>query len=128
MAGYFLGWKLPESERARLLQIFKPTFPDVIADHVTFLFGVKDTLPLPSETEGRIVGYATDNERVEALIVEIGGTTARPDGRTYHVTWSIDRSKGAKPVYANEIIRTGERSDLAQPITVALVPQRFSTT
>jgi hypothetical protein len=29
------GWKLDSNERAQLLERFPPTWPDVIADHVT---------------------------------------------------------------------------------------------
>lgn len=118
---------MPESERDRLLGVFTPLFPDVIADHVTLAFGVPETHPLPTAEQGRVVGFATDGMKVEALVVEIDGTTRRPDGKVFHITWSIDRSKGGKPYQSNEAIRTGTRADLDQPIAIRLEPRRFET-
>jgi hypothetical protein len=36
-----------------------------------------------------MVGADDDCAHVQALVVEIGGTTRRPDGSTYHATWSL---------------------------------------
>ena len=60
-----------------------------------------------------MVGVADDGAGVQALVVEIGGTTRRPDGSTYHVTWSL--GPGRRAVEGNDAIRdrgwtaTGER-------------------
>ena len=44
-------------------------------------------------------------EAIECLVVEIDGSSARPDGRTYHITLSLDREAGAKPVHSNDLLK-----------------------
>lgn len=117
----YAGWALPEWERKWLLELFRPAYPVVIAHHVTLAFGVKKTFPLPQETLGEIVGIADDGHAVQALVVSIGGTTQRPDGRTYHITWSL--GPGAKPVDSNRVIEQGWNR--TAPLTVMLVPRLF---
>ena len=38
-----------------------------------------------------MVGVDDDGAGVQALVVEIGGAARRPDGSTYHITWSSRR-------------------------------------
>ena len=38
----------------------------------------------------------TTGEGVEALVVELGGSTDRWDGSTYHITWSLADGREAK--------------------------------
>lgn len=127
MSSYYTGWALPESERQRLLLSFPPIFPDVIAEHVTLAFGVGADAPLPEQTEGFVVGHATDHLGVEALVVEIDGFTKRPDGKIFHITWSIDRAKKAKPVHSNAVIERNGVEWLPRPVLIRLVPRRFET-
>jgi hypothetical protein len=51
--------------------------------------------PLPMEAEGVVVGVADDEVGVQALVVEIGGTTRRPDGATFHIPWSLGPGRKA---------------------------------
>lgn len=120
----YVGWKLPDDERAKLLSKFFPMYPDVIAHHVTLRQGKKEKLELPTDTIGTIVGIADDDIGVQALVVEINGTTRRPDGNTYHITWSIDRAKGAKPVDSNRVIRESKWDDTDR-IEIRLEPKIF---
>ena len=83
------GWKLHPEERQTLLARFAPLFPDVIADHVTLDGEAGPDAPLPIATNGEVVGEIDDGAGVQALVVAIHGTTARPDGSSYHLTWSI---------------------------------------
>lgn len=119
----YVGWELAEADRAMLMGFFKPQHPDVIAHHVTLKNGVPSDVELPTETSGEVIGYAK-NDTVEALIVRIGGTTDRPNGGTYHVTWSIDRQAGAKPVHSNALIETGW-DKIVSEIPIRLVPKVF---
>ena len=81
--------------------------------------------PLPSEKSGEVVGEIDDEAGVQALVVRVGDTTNRSDGSTYHITWSIDRSRGRRAVESNTVIaRLGWRS-LEQPIPIRLHPARF---
>jgi hypothetical protein len=119
------GWKLDAGDRERLLERFRPLFPDLVADHVTLRTGTDVSTPLPHETCGEVVGEIDDGTGVQALVVRIGGTTDRSDGSTYHITWSLDRARGRRPAESNAVIaRRGWRS-LARPVPIRLRPARF---
>lgn len=118
-----IGWKLDEKQRRELLQQFQPRFGRVIADHVTLAAKVARDAQLPCETEGEIVGRADDGEGVEALVVRIGGTTDRPDGSTYHITWSLGPGRQAKE--SNDVIARFGWTPLDLPMPVFLRPERF---
>ncbi len=94
------GWVLPDAERGRLLGRFPPRYALVIAHHVTF--APKDAV-MPDAADAEIIGRADDGRGVEALVVRIGGTSNRPDGSAYHVTWSLE--PGRRPVESNDVIR-----------------------
>lgn len=117
------GWKLDREQRKELLQQFPPKFGNVVADHVTLQAKASSRAPLPEETLGEIVGRVDDGKGVEALVVSIGGTTDRPDGSTYHITWSLGEGRRAKE--SNDVLaaRDWERFDL--PMPVKLQPARF---
>jgi hypothetical protein len=119
------GWTLDEHDRENLLARFKPLYPDVIAHHVTLRTGTDDRTALPTETRGEIVGEVDDGAGVQALAVRIGGTTDRSDGSTYHITWSLDRARGRRPVESNDVLRTFGWHPLAVPIPIRLIPARF---
>ncbi len=119
------GWKLDEQDRAALLARFVPRFRDVVADHVTLRTGTDEGTLLPRETRGEVVGEIDDGAGVEALVVRIGGTTDRSDGSTYHITWSLDRAGGRRPVESNDVIRRLGWRALAVPIPIRLRPARF---
>ena len=114
-----VGWLLDRDQRAHLLQRFAPAYPDLIADHVTLSSGVELKSP-PSDTDAEIVGHADDGAGVQAMVVKLGGTTDRPDGSTYHITWSVDRAKGRKAVHSNDVIRTLGWHKLPWPIPITL--------
>lgn len=116
------GWKLHPEDRAILLQRFAPLFPDVIADHVTLDGSARPNDALPVETTGEIVGETDDGAGVQALVVAIGGTTDRPDGSTYHSTWSIDEAAGRHAIESNDVIRERGWRKLAAPIPIRLEP------
>jgi hypothetical protein len=116
---HVVGWLLDREQRSRLLNALSTVYADVIADHVTLSSGA-DPKPAPNDTNAEIVGQVDDGAGVQALVVAINGTTDRPDGSTYHITWSIDRSKGRKAVESNDVIRTLGWQSLAQPISLTL--------
>lgn len=97
----WLGWKLDRSDRADLLARFPPRYAETVADHITF--GRADGAPpLPDTDRARIVGRADDNAGVEAMVVELAGTTDRPTGGTYHITWSL--ADGREAHESNDVI------------------------
>lgn len=115
-----IGWLLDEADRAALLALFPPKWPDVIAHHVT-LEAFTDAA-LPSEDEGEVVGHVDDGAGLQALAVAIRGTTDRPDGGTYHITWSLDRARGRRAVESNDVLRERGFIPLDAPIPIRLSP------
>lgn len=104
---------------------FPPRWPDVVADHVTLRSGTDGDTPLPAEQQGEIVGRADDGSGVEAMVVRIGGTTDRPDGGTYHITWSLDSARGRQAKESNDVIARLGWERLDAPISIKLVPSYF---
>lgn len=117
-----IGWKLDRDQRAELLQQFPPTYGNVDADHVTLTVRTADDSALPSETHGEIVGRTDDGQGVEALVVRIDGTTDRPDGSTYHITWSLEDGREAKE--SNDVLREHGWQEFDLPMPVMLHPAR----
>src|SRR3954471_14459881 len=117
-----IGWKLDPDQRNELLQQFPPVYPNVVADHVT-LRRAEQGEPLPEEAEAEIVGRADDNAGVEAMVVRLNGTTDRPDGSTYHITWSLAEGRGAKE--SNDVIGALGWTPLDLPMPVIVTPARW---
>ena len=122
-SGTVTGWKLPQVERELLLDRFPPRYAKVIADHVTLRVGATPGTPLPRKPEARIVGRADDGASLECLVVELDGTTDRPDGSTYHITWSL--GPGRKARESNDLLRDLGWETLPAPLPVELHPARF---
>jgi hypothetical protein len=114
------GWKLPPPERERLLKRFPPMYENVIADHVTLHVGATE---LPPKPQAQIVGLANDGESLECLVVELDGTTDRPDGSTYHITWSL--GAGRKAIESNDVLSDQGWRSIDAPVPVELEPARF---
>jgi len=119
-AGTVTGWKLPPDQRSALLERFPPLYEKVIADHVTLSVGAT---PLPSKADAHIVGRADDEISLECLVVEIDGTTDRPDGSTYHITWSLGPGRHARE--SNDVLRDRGWQPIEAPIPLELEPARF---
>jgi hypothetical protein len=121
--GTVTGWKLPRGDRERLLQRFPPRYGNVIADHVTLRTGATAETPLPRKPDAEVVGRADDGRSLECLVVELNGTTSRPDGSTYHITWSL--GSGRKARESNDVLRDRGWEPLRAPIKIELEPARF---
>jgi hypothetical protein len=118
--GTVSGWKLRGEQRERLLEQFPPKYSQVIADHVTLRVGVA---ALPPKSDARIVGRADDGDSLECLVVEVDGTTDRPDGSTYHITWSL--GPGRKPIESNALLKDVGWEPIDAPVPVELEPALF---
>jgi hypothetical protein len=121
--GIVLGWKLPRDERERLLACFPPRYANVDADHVTLRVDPSGAEPLPHAGTAQIVGRADDGQSLECMVVEIDGNTDRPDGSTYHITWSL--GTGRRPVESNDVLRNRGWDRFAVPLNIILEPARF---
>ena len=117
------GWKLDRGQRRELLQQFPPRYGNIVADHVTLKAKASAHAPLPDETLGEIVGRADDGKGVEAMVVRIGGTTDRPDGSTYHITWSLADGRWAKE--SNDVIAAHGWKELDLAMPVRLLPAHY---
>ena len=122
--GSVIGWKLDRDVRARLLQRFPPKYPSVIADHVTLQSDARHQ-PLPPHVETRITGRADDGDSLEAMVVMVDGSTDRPDGSVFHITWSLDRRKGRQAKESNDLLKDRQWEEFDEPVTVEVTPARF---
>jgi len=120
--GSVIGWLLAQDDRERLLQQFKPAYPKPVAHHVTLKTDAERD-PLPPDVRASIVGRTDDGEGVEAMVVTIDGTTDRPDGSTYHITWSLADGRRAKE--SNDVLKERGWDELDHPIPITLEPGRF---
>ena len=111
-------------ERGQLLRRFAPRYRDVIADHVTLETNA-EAKPRPSPIEAAIAGHADDGDSLECMVVTIDGTTDRPDGSTFHITWSLDKAKGRKARESNDLLRDKGWSRFDLSVPVKLEPARF---
>ena len=93
------GWLVEEQARAELLTRFPARYEHTIAEHVTFK---PDKAEMPQVDHCMLVGRADDGKGVEALVVALDGSTDRPDGLTWHITWSLAEDRRAKE--SNEVI------------------------
>lgn len=114
-----VGWKVDRDDRQRLLERFPPRYERAVADHVT-LKGQADEAALPPAVDCVIVGRADDEAGVEAMVVEIDGFTARPDGSTFHITWSL--APGRRAVESNDVIASRRWTALNERAPVRVRP------
>lgn len=118
-----IGWEVDRNQRRELLQQFPPKFSETVADHVTLRAKVVGDAELPGNVTAEIVGRIDDGKGVEAMVVSIGGTTDRPDGSTYHITWSL--APGRKAKESNDVIAARGWRPLDLPMPVLLTPKRW---
>ena len=113
-----IGCKLEPAEREALLARFPPRYAKTIADHVTLRAHVDAGAALPPPCVAAIVGRSDDGRGVEAMVVQVEGGTGRPDGSTYHITWSL--APGRKAGESNDVIakRGWKPVDPPQPVTL----------
>jgi hypothetical protein len=114
----YTGWLVDPGTRDALLAQAPPRYATTVAHHVTLKFGDGAACP-PADTEGEIVGEADDGAGVQALVVRIDGSTGRPDGGTFHITWSLAEGREARE--SNDVIAQHGWRAFAAPIRVRLI-------
>lgn len=114
------GWKLDRGERDKLLRDHPPRYAEAVADHVTLDIRKSDP---PHEVKGAIVGRTDDEKGVEAMVVTVDGTVDRPDGSTYHITWSLEPGRKARE--SNDVLKERGWKELDHPIPITLIPARL---
>src|ERR687896_261861 len=114
--GSVIGWKLPRDDREKLLRRVEPEYDKVLADHLPLSTAATPDTALPPKVKARIVGRADDGDSLEFLVVEIDGTTDRPDGSTYHITWSFGPGRNARE--SNDVLRQCGWQSIDEPIPI----------
>lgn len=108
----YSGFRVPEGTFSRLTANHGIKFDHVYGHHVTHQFGKLTDTELNAVVE--VIGYVSD-ESLETFVVTVNGSTKRPDGSVYHMTWSLDRKAGRKPVDSNKLIKEKGWTALDQP-------------
>jgi hypothetical protein len=88
-----------------LASTFPAEYPNVYLDHITHKYPDFSSL---EPVDAYIIGYVK-NEYIQAFIVSINGNTIRPDGKTYHITYSV--AEGHKPVESNKAIENAKQNN-----------------
>ena len=118
----YSGWRLDQSSIEKLKNLYAPVHPDFIGHHITYMFG--DDSVKPEAADIKVIGHCV-TDKVQCFVVEVNGVVARPDGEIYHLTWSIDRSKGAKPVDSNAAIKENGFDHINVGIALKTTPDTF---
>ena len=121
---FYTGWLVDPATRPALLARFPPRFDRVVAHHVTLKFGDRAAAP-PGEVSAEMVGEACDEAGVQAMVVRIDGATGRPDGGTFHITWSLAEGREARE--SNAVIAARGWRPFAAPVPVRLLPKPLSS-
>lgn len=116
------GYLLDNSARTFILQNYPPKYNKVIGHHITYKFGVYEELP-PDSNMAKVVGYKDSGDGLEAFVVEINGTVKRPDGKLYHITYSLIPEK-YKPKDSNELL-TNQGYNSIKPFIIKIKPSFF---
>ena len=120
--GSVIGWTLDRTERAALLGRYPPVYATTVAHHVTLATNAEHCA-LPDPVRAAIVGRVDDGAGVEAMVVTIDGNTNRPDGSTFHITWSLGNGRRARE--SNDVIRDNGWSKRDEPVPITLTPARI---
>ncbi|MDB5427494.1 MAG: hypothetical protein JWR43_1469 [Phenylobacterium sp.] len=117
---FYTGWLLDPGQRDALLARFPPRHARAVAHHVTLKFGDR-MAEAPGEVAAEIVGEADDGAGVQAMVVRIDGAAARPDGGTFHITWSLGPGREAKE--SNDVVAANGWVAFETPVPVRLLPK-----
>lgn len=118
-----VGWKLDKTQRNHLLGQISPRYEKTVADHVTLAAKVAADVPIPDRVRARAVGHIDDGRGVQAVVVEVEGSTERPDGGTYHITWSLGPGRQARE--SNDVLASQAWGPLDQLRELVLEPARW---
>lgn len=115
----YAGWAI--DNRAALLDALRrqgvqPVHDKVIAEHVTYAYPA-DNAPGPAAVV--VIGHARD-DRVQALVALVNGTTRRPDGHTFHITLSV--APGVEAAESKRLLRGRWNLLPTGPVRVPVTP------
>lgn len=114
----YSSYILTQDCRKYLLERFPPKYGIIHAHHITYKYP-DNTLPKQVQNV-EIIGYIYDRY-CETFVVSIDGSTERPDGNLFHITWSTNL--GTKPVYSNQLVGNfNYQHKLEESIPITVTP------
>lgn len=104
----YTSFVLSEESRELLLMTFDTKYPDIIAYHITHQFGIDEGV-LPSQPKNVSIIGLHSGDNIQVLSVEVDGnnkqtTQENANKRFFHITFSLDRSKGVQPKNSNDLL------------------------
>lgn len=117
----YTAYVLDEASRQELAEQFPPKYDNFIGHHVTVDFGVPADAEAPKPASLKVIGHVDSGDGLEALVVSVNGNKNRPDGSTYHITWSIDSNSNYKPKDSNTLI-ADKKFTLIRPVAISTEP------
>jgi hypothetical protein len=133
MSSGYVAFVLDAASRQKLLEVFPAAYPETVCHHITHKFDAQKTDVPTKPQDIRVVG-CHDGGNIQVLVVEIDGQkmqAPRGDGidRYYHLTFSLDRKRGAETHHSNDVLRkiVAEKGahalrNLQEPISIAASP------
>lgn len=119
----YTGYEISKRSRELLHKKYPPQYETFLGHHITEKFGVPDDHP-PPDNPGKVFVIAKlEGEGIEGFLVSLGGQIDRPGGGRYHLTWSLDKTKGVKPVDTNKLVYDPK---WIEPIEITVTPKTFS--
>jgi len=119
----YTAYVLTDASRNELLERFPPKYSKVVAHHVTVSFGVPSDAEAPEIADLKVIGEADSGDGLQALVVSVNGSYQREDGKTYHITWSLEPDV-YKPVDSNALVNSYEnRWKMGLPVPIETEPQ-----
>ncbi len=91
-----------------------PEYDTLVLEHITYRY--PDSVPAPQPKSVLITGVVSKNG-VQALTVKVDGHDFRPDGKRFHITFTLEN--GCKPAAANKVIKNNTPTPI-KPISVSV--------
>jgi len=118
----YTAYVLTDETRTYLEAKFPPRYSKFVGHHVTIEFGVpRDTVPPTAAEEVKVLGRIDSGDGLEALVVSVNGSRERPDGKAFHITWSLEPEKYS-PKDSNELLSNSLRYTMSVPHIINTVP------
>lgn len=113
----YRAYPLTIQDRQKLLLLFVPTHPVVIADHISAQ--ALSTLHLVKEgaATGEVIGHA-DHEGLQILVVSVNGVELTGDGTPFHISWSAEQD--AKTRESGAVVKRNGFTRFTQSIPLDL--------
>jgi len=124
MSNVYYAYEVAQHIQQDLLKRYPPLFPDVLCHHITY--SLTKQIPSNNPVTVKIEGFVSD-DKVQAAVVSVDGERYQPNGRRFHITWSIDRAAGAKPAMSNALIASNAQMTTAN-YTFTSKPQVYGRT